>query len=445
MFFAMAARPDVARGDETAEAAALFARGNQHLRAAARLRGERRTRELEAALSFYFSSLRIVRSRNVLFNTSLALEMLGREEEAFNYLVEYLGVAGLSDAERNEATRRLESLRPRVAVLTIRSTPPDAEVWVDRRDLASRGRTPLELAVPAGEHQIWLRAPGYREALTRATARIGATVPVAVTLSPEPVRLQVLAPPDLPLTLDGEPIRAGAILEVLPGPHAIRVEVEGADPIERPFEVLPGSAPLTIDLGPAVAAVARRETAALRVTSAVAAQVLVDGVVAGMGTEIELAVPRGEREITVRAEGYEPFVARRTFAAGERNLLEVALRPTPSGGALTVPRILFGGAAVLGLIGGVGLTVAAVQSRNDYNGCTEQGRDDCAARADLVDSLNLAGDLTWGVTAAFGITAIVLLLVDDRGRGEPSVGTFSFALRPGGGAVAWSIRFGGEL
>src|SRR5688572_29893881 len=86
--------------DDTSRATALFASGNQHLQAAQRLRGDRRTRELEAALADYQSSLAIVRSRNVLFNASLALEQLGREGEAFNFLAEYLRVPGLSDDER---------------------------------------------------------------------------------------------------------------------------------------------------------------------------------------------------------------------------------------------------------------------------------------------------------------------------------------------------------
>src|SRR5687767_5244507 len=99
-----------ALADDTAEAAALFASGNQHLQASQRLRGERRTRALEAALGDYVASLRIVRSRNVLFNASLALEGLEPHEDAFNYLIEYLGMTGLSETERADGTRRLDAL-----------------------------------------------------------------------------------------------------------------------------------------------------------------------------------------------------------------------------------------------------------------------------------------------------------------------------------------------
>jgi hypothetical protein len=444
---ALAGSASPVRADDTAEAAALFSSGNQHLQAAARARGPRRTRELEAALADYFASLRIVRSRNVLFNASLALEMLGRTEEAFNHLVEYLGVPGLSEAERAEATRRLEALRPNVAVLSIRSTPPGAEVWVDRRDLAPRGRTPLELALPAGEHEIWLRAPHHREAQAHATAATGATQTVEVTLAPEPVRLQVLAPADLQLTLDGAPIAAGANVDVLPGVHVVRLEIDGAPAIERRFEVLPGAAPMTIDLEPAVQGIVRRvrSGATLRVLSDVAAQVLIDGTLVGFGSALEVPVPDGEHEITVRADGHEPFVGRRVFTAGERSALAVALSPSPRGGSLTAPRILLGVASGLGLLGGVGLTVAAIRSREDFDRCAAQGLADCAQRADRAETLNLAGDITWVATAAIGATTFVLLFVDDRGRAEPSVGTFSLAALPGGAAIAWSIPLGGAL
>src|SRR5688572_27505498 len=118
--------PKVARADDNAEAAALFDRGNDHLRAAMRLRGDRRTREIEAALDDYFASLRIVRSRNVVFNAAIALEMLERNEEAFNYFVEYARAPGLPEDDRADAMRRVDALRTRVAVVRIESEPASA-------------------------------------------------------------------------------------------------------------------------------------------------------------------------------------------------------------------------------------------------------------------------------------------------------------------------------
>src|SRR5688572_3267001 len=64
----------LARADANSEARVFFERGNEHLQRAATLRGSRRTREIEQAVAEYFSSLRIVRTKNCVFNAAVALE-----------------------------------------------------------------------------------------------------------------------------------------------------------------------------------------------------------------------------------------------------------------------------------------------------------------------------------------------------------------------------------
>ena len=143
--------PVTAQADANAEARVFFERGNRQLAEALGRRGARRTRGLEEALGSYVSSLRIVRSRNAVFNAGVTLQELGRTAEAFGYFIEYRAMAGLSDAERAEVGQRIEAMRPQLALLAIDATP-SAEVRLDRRDLAVLGTTPLEVAVAAGEH-----------------------------------------------------------------------------------------------------------------------------------------------------------------------------------------------------------------------------------------------------------------------------------------------------
>ena len=40
--------------------------------------------------------------------------------------------------------------------LRIVTDPPGATVWVNRKDLAPRGETPFELALPEGSHQLFV-------------------------------------------------------------------------------------------------------------------------------------------------------------------------------------------------------------------------------------------------------------------------------------------------
>ena len=129
--------------DVNAEARVFFDRGNELFEQAGRARGRRQRRLLEEALQSYVSALRIVRSRNALFNAAVVLEQLERADEAFAYYREYLAIPGLTDDERAQGETRLDGIRPLIAVIDIASTPiAGVQVFVDRLDLAARGETP---------------------------------------------------------------------------------------------------------------------------------------------------------------------------------------------------------------------------------------------------------------------------------------------------------------
>jgi len=146
---------------ENAEARVYFEEGNRLYEQASDARGPRREALLKRSLEAYVDSLRIVRSRNALFNAAVVLSELGRSAEAFNYYTEYLAVEGLSEEEAREAAARRDALRPEVAILEIVSDPPAAQLWVDRRDLAPLGQTPTEIAVVPGAHRVFLEKKGF--------------------------------------------------------------------------------------------------------------------------------------------------------------------------------------------------------------------------------------------------------------------------------------------
>ncbi len=433
----VALAPSVVRADDVAEASELFASGNAHFQRAEHLRGERRQHELEAALSDYFASLRIVRSRNVLYNTAIVLEQLTRWDECFNYWTEYLAVTGLSDAERADGTTHREAARPHVAVLSIASTPSGADVWIDRRDLASRGHTPFELAVPAGDHHLYLTAPGHRETEATTSAATGETQSIAVTLTALPVSLQVLAPDEGTLLLDGAAIRAGASTEVPPGPHVLRLEVVGAEPVERRFEVIAGTVPMVIDLSGAVhRLVVAAVTVPLGVHADVDARVLVDGAEATHGTDVIVGVAPGPHEIRLEAPGRTPVTVEETFAVGSPMRLEAHLARQRDGGIFAM-RGVFGIAAIISLGIGIALSIDAQSQLDAYNAATPPS---LAQYSGVLDA-NLRADATWGITAALGVTALVACFVD-AGGGE-SAGHFVIAPTADGVTLAASGRFGG--
>ena len=172
---------------ENAEARVYFEEGNRLYEEASETDGSRRTTLLQRSLEAYVDSLQIVRSRNALFNAAIVLGELERYHESFNYFSEYLAVEGLTEADRAEANRRRDELRGKVAVLEVVTAPAGALIFVDRKDLAPRGQTPIELAIPEGEHRLFFEREGFAaDEVTRAAVR-GETTRVEVALEPVPV------------------------------------------------------------------------------------------------------------------------------------------------------------------------------------------------------------------------------------------------------------------
>ena len=179
---------------ENAEARVYFQEGNRLYEQASRARGAQRTTLLQRSLEAYVDSLRIVRSRNALFNAAIVCGDLGRNDESFNYYGEYLRIERLPEGDREDATGRRDALRSQVAVLQVTTTPAGARLWVDRKDLAPRGETPIELALPPGEHNAFIEKEGYAPVEQAQTIVQGETVVVELTLSPLPVEPTVPEP-----------------------------------------------------------------------------------------------------------------------------------------------------------------------------------------------------------------------------------------------------------
>ncbi len=183
---------------ENAEARVYFQEGNRLYEQASGARDTQRTTLLQRSLEAYVDSLRIVRSRNALFNAAIVLGELGRNDESFNYFGEYLRIEELPTADREEAMRRRDVLRSEVAVLQVTTEPAGALLWVDRKDLAPRGVTPIDRAWPPGKHLTFIEKDGYTSVeQTQETVR-GETMVMKLALLPLPIG-PVLPEPELEL------------------------------------------------------------------------------------------------------------------------------------------------------------------------------------------------------------------------------------------------------
>ena len=192
---------------ENAEARVYFQEGNRLYEQASDARGAQRTTLLQRSLEAYVDSLRIVRSRNALFNAAIVLGELGRSDESFNYFGEYLRIEELPAADRRDASRRRDALRSEVAVLQVTTEPEGARLWVDRKDLAPRGETPIEIALPPGEHRTFIEKDGYTSVERTQTAVLGQTVVLELALLALPIEPIVPEPEPEPELVPEEPPR----------------------------------------------------------------------------------------------------------------------------------------------------------------------------------------------------------------------------------------------
>lgn len=441
--------PTPACADANSEARVFFERANRQLAAALRLRGARRVSALEEALGSYASSLGIVRSRNAVFNAGVTLQELGRAEDAFDYFVEYKRMPGLTDAERTEVEQRIDAMRPRLALVVVNATP-EAEVRVDRRDLAVRGTTPIELAVAPGEHVVYLSAAGFEDAEMRVTAVTGDTARATVQLTPRPGSLRVLAARDAVVTLDGTAIAANTVVPVPAGTHAVRVTLAGRSLTERSVEVLPGGALIELDAS-RTNVQAPSGPGQAEIVVDVAAHVLVDGEPLGAGRRVVGSLSAGTHRLRVEASGRLPYESTIAVQPDNRTRVEVTLGVDPEtltelGAWPTVALVATTSVFTLGLVAGAvagGLNAQYNANLGHYDASTSSLQDyrDLDTQRTQIVGLNGVADALWVTTAAFGLTTLLLYLLDDDEPGGGSTGSVTVAPLAAagllGGALAW--------
>ncbi|MBS1153792.1 MAG: TonB-dependent receptor, partial [Myxococcaceae bacterium] len=281
----------VAAADNTAdEADVAFSLGNQAY-------GKR---DYEKALSAYLLSNRLVPNRNVLFNIARCFEALDKYDEAFRYYFE-LSSEQLATDDAREVRQALARLTPKVALLTVSSEPGDADVYVDREDLGSRGRTPLTLALSPGPHTVILKRAGYRNAQGKASLSRGRDSKLKVPLERILGAVELTGTPEgasVRETLDGpELAKLPAKLSFVPGQKLLVITADGFTPQQLLVDVKPDAVqattarlvPLPLPTGK-VTVTANRENALVRV----------NGKESGF-TPTVLSLPEGEYEIEVSA------------------------------------------------------------------------------------------------------------------------------------------------
>ena len=277
--------------------------------------------EFRDALEHFLASNRLVPNKNVVFNIARTYEKLGRFADAHRYYTDAL------DEETNprkiaDIKEAIERIAPNVAVLKVETNPPGATIYIDRKDLGSRGTAPRALALPPGKYRVIVEIDGYELATSGVVeAKLGAetVVPLSLTRIVGTVQVGVEGAPGAAVHVDDEkaPVacEAPCSFEVPPGRHLLYFTREGFQAAPRQVNVVARQvtrtsaqlAPLT---GVVVVSADERD-----------AVVEIDGRPMGFTPAVIQNVAVGTRKVRVLLRGYAPVERDVEVKTGEQTEL----------------------------------------------------------------------------------------------------------------------------
>ncbi len=282
--------------------------------------------KLEEALSEFLSSNRLVRNRNVIFNIARCFEALKQPNEAHRFYSEILGDE-MPEADRKVLLASLERLRPALAILEVKTEPPGATVFINRRDLGARGQTPLTLALKPGKETALVELGGYRPFKAEVQLAVGKVVTVDAPL--ERIYGAILAsgyPEEFELRVDGseEPLlTAPGKAKALPGLRRVTVTATGYGRFETQVEVpAEGVVPVQFRLVPLPPPSGEINVKVDNVENAV---IRLDGREFGYSPHIGPATA-GMHTVEISAPGREPITKILLVKVGEQAKLDAHLR-----------------------------------------------------------------------------------------------------------------------
>lgn len=293
--------------DLAEEAELLFRRGVLRYQA----------RDFAGAIEYFLASNRLVPNGNVGLNIAQCYEQLGDFPQAFRHYADYLDGADIPADGRTRVEASLARLRPRVALLRVETSPLDATVYVDRRDLGARGTTPRVLALPAGPHRVIVTRVGHHDTRSdEVTLSIGAETVVTLALRPIVGRARIEGTPigaEVRVDSDDAEVvaRLPATLELTPGSHVLVISAPGHASLRQPVVVRADQTTR------ARVALDRRAGTVLVDASERDARVEIDGRLVGLTPAVATALSEGRHWVRVTLDGYEP-VERRVEVSAER-------------------------------------------------------------------------------------------------------------------------------
>jgi outer membrane receptor for ferrienterochelin and colicins len=278
------------------------------------------------ALEHFLASNRLVPNRNVLYNIARSFEQLRRYPDAHRYYVDALEGETKEEIAK-EIRTAIDRIAPHVAVLEIQTAPPGATIYLDRKDLGSRGVSPRSLGLPPGRYRVLVELEGHRPAESEVLeVGVGKAVPIRLELSRVVGTVRVEGHPGANVFVDGDLGSIACVvpceLALPPGPHALDLARDGHQALPRQVNVVANQisvvhaelAPLT---GSLVVHTDERD-----------ALVEIDGRSVGFTPAVVHGIAAGQRHLRVSLKGYRPIEQDVVVRPNEQTeLIDLTLHP----------------------------------------------------------------------------------------------------------------------
>ena len=209
-------------------------------------------------------------------------------------------------------------------MLTIETTPPHADVFVDR---VNRAQAPAELSLRPGQHLVTLRCEGYKPEHRTVTIDDGGRTSLNVELAKiAGILIAASEPAGAEVTIDGVSYGATpALLTALPlGTYKLSFALAGYK--TKTIEVS------VKDRTPVKAFVSlTSDTATLSVSCDLPdVAVSLNGIPRGTAPCTIERIPAGDVELSASAKGYKPFVQKLRLGEGETQSVTIQLEIKPA-------------------------------------------------------------------------------------------------------------------